>query len=191
MDIKRVIRNGFPIFSYISLTIHSVYISRPENCGVRPSIGRYSFLIWFLFGVYPLVTYLIALFSGVEKRIPYVFAVWLVAVIPAAFSADFIDEQIQKHGPSTLSVALIVDTKGSYKTSKLSFKVESYDHVYTEILRGGSLDDKNIGDTIIVFYDEDCPRVCRLYKLNPTPEEKEKCKNGCYVEHGEIFSNIE
>lgn len=51
-------------------------------------------------------------------------------------------------------------------------------------------DYKNItlGDTIFVIYSIRCHNNTLLYSLFPTQEEKKKCKNGCFLDNGELLS---
>lgn len=42
------------------------------------------------------------------------------------------------------------------------------------------------GDTILIQYVKSCPIVSKVYSFKATKEEKDKCKNGCYLIEGEL-----
>lgn len=70
----------------------------------------------------------------------------------------------------------VYPSKNMYIVVKYSYLTITYEKDF--ILREQEEDSINIGDTILVLFSKDYPKMAFKYKLLPTPDEISKCRDG-------------
>jgi hypothetical protein len=178
------------ILLFILLTIVALNIYRPIifNCNT-------SFLLDIICGLSIVVFafllyYVLVLFNVIYGKIPWVLLSALVLIIVSSIIERKQNLLLIKTKGGIITHAIITKKHSSYKSSPtiyFRFIENNKSHNQSEYADDEESYHKlSIGDTILIIYPLNCPKNSFIYKSFPTPQEIERCKDGCLYKDGEI-----
>lgn len=190
---------------FVLLTINLIYI---YNDAITNYYGIeklnlpviYFNLLYFGFRIFPIILlyYLIKNIFKTPKKYTILFSllaymIFYVFVLFAEKNRKL--ESYKKYGQMIIP-AVVFDKAASSRGGQAGLYVYYYYKGEKEITRVGmnskkpSFNSIHKGDTVLIMYAVEYRHWNHLYRLHPTPEELNRCRNGCFYFNKQIQDTI-
>jgi hypothetical protein len=149
------------------------------------------YILWIIsLGTFVFLSYI--LLKNLKIKYANIFWIGLATIIVIILTIDIklnlVVNKIKREG-GTVVYAIIFDKHASFKspnTIKYKYKIESILFKDQYYLKDFNYNKLRINDTILIVLPFNCVKNSIPFDYFPTPQEIERCKDGCLYKDGEI-----